>query len=95
MKMTGVEKCPLCGVAHFSFSRICPHFKSETQVRRMLDALTLSPEPREYVEAARNYLRGVVGNIVRAKKQDKVLREKEQVRMTFDYLKNQPCTKTT
>jgi hypothetical protein len=39
----------------------------------MLDALKTSAEPREYVELARSYLRGVVGDLVRRKKveQDK------------------------
>lgn len=36
----------------------------------MLDALKMSTEPREVVEPARNYLRGVIGDLVRKKKRE-------------------------
>ncbi len=37
----------------------------------MLDALKTSTESREYVELARKYLRGVIGDLVRRKKMRK------------------------
>lgn len=42
--------------------------QSETQVRLMLDALKQSTDSRENIERARQYLRGVVGDLVRRKK---------------------------
>jgi chromodomain-helicase-DNA-binding protein 4 len=74
-KRSGVEHCGLCGLAHYGFIQsgseaACPHFSSETQVRLMLDALKMSTEPREIIEPARMYLRGVIGNLVKKKKKD-------------------------
>ncbi|OBT63870.1 hypothetical protein VE03_06637 [Pseudogymnoascus sp. 23342-1-I1] len=74
-KRSGAEHCGLCGLAHYGFIQpgseaACPHFSSETQVRLMLDALKMSTEPRDIVEPARSYLRGVIGNLVRKKKKD-------------------------
>lgn len=40
----------------------------------MLDALKMSTEPKESIEAARNYLRGVIGDLVRKKKREKELK---------------------
>lgn len=42
--------------------------QSEMQVRLMLDALKQSTDSRENIERARQYLRGVVGDLVRRKK---------------------------
>ncbi|KAB2568919.1 Chromatin remodeling factor mit1 [Lasiodiplodia theobromae] len=69
LKLTGVEHCNLCGLAHFGAGRACPHIGSETQVREMLQALKHSAEPRHLVELAVKYLRGVKGNLVQKKKQ--------------------------
>jgi superfamily II DNA or RNA helicase len=71
LKAAGVEHCGLCGLAHFGHSRTCPHIKSETQVREMLEALKNSPEKKELVDAAMKYLRGVKGTLVQQKKRDR------------------------
>lgn len=71
LKAAGVEHCGLCGLAHFGHARTCPHIKSETQVREMLEALKSSPEKKELVEAAIKYLRGVKGHLVQMKKKQK------------------------
>jgi chromodomain-helicase-DNA-binding protein 4 len=71
LKAAGVEHCGLCGLAHFGHSRTCPHIKSETQVRAMLEALRNSNEPKELVDAATKYLRGVKGTLVQQKKRDR------------------------
>ncbi|KAF2036763.1 hypothetical protein EK21DRAFT_106074 [Setomelanomma holmii] len=71
LKAAGVEHCRLCGLAHFGHSRTCPHIKSETQVREMLEALKNSPEKKELVDAAMKYLRGVKGTLVQQKKRDR------------------------
>lgn len=73
LKRAGPEHCNLCGLAHYGTARTCPHLSSETQVRLMLDALKTSTEPRESIEAARSYLRGVIGDLVRKKKREKEL----------------------
>lgn len=71
LKVAGVEHCGLCGLAHYGHSRTCPHIRSETQVREMLEALKSSPEDRELVDAAVKYLRGVKGTLVQQKKRDR------------------------
>jgi len=68
LKIAGVELCPLCGVAHYGIARQCPHIKSETMVRLMLEQLRNSPEDRQIVEAASKYLKGVKGHLVQNKK---------------------------
>ncbi|KFY26250.1 hypothetical protein V493_04199 [Pseudogymnoascus sp. VKM F-4281 (FW-2241)] len=78
-KRAGVEHCGLCGMAHYGFTQsgseaACPSLSSEIQVRLMLDALKTSTEPRETIESARTYLRGVIGNLVK-KKKDQELKE--------------------
>ncbi|KAL1594503.1 hypothetical protein SLS60_010263 [Paraconiothyrium brasiliense] len=71
LKVAGVEHCGLCGLAHYGIARTCPHIKSETQVREMLEALKSSPEKKELVDLAVKYLRGVKGTLVQQKKKDK------------------------
>lgn len=71
LKAAGVEHCGLCGLAHYGHSRTCPHIKSETQVRAMLEALRDSNEPKELVDLASKYLRGVKGTLVQQKKRDR------------------------
>jgi chromodomain-helicase-DNA-binding protein 4 len=68
LKIAGVELCPLCGVAHYGIARQCPHIKSETRVKLMLDQLRNSPEDRQLVDAASKYLKGVKGHLVQNKK---------------------------
>ena len=71
LKVSGVEYCGLCGLAHFGHARTCPHIKSETQVREMLEALRSSPEKKELVDLATKYLRGVKGTLVQQKKRNR------------------------
>ena len=68
LKAAGVERCNLCGLAHYGGGRTCPHLNSELKCRTMLKDLKDSPEPRELKQAAITYLRGVIGNLVRNKK---------------------------
>lgn len=69
LKLAGVEHCGLCGLAHFGHKRTCPHLNSELQVRTMLAELKNSTEQTEDVKRAVDYLRGVLGGIVRKKKE--------------------------
>jgi hypothetical protein len=69
LKLAGVEYCPLCKMAHYGDGPVCPHLKSETQVRLMMEALKKSPEGRDVVEQAMVYLRGRKGHLVRVKKE--------------------------
>lgn len=71
LKAAGVEHCGLCGLAHYGYSRTCPHIRSETQVREMIQALKNSPEKRELIDLAMKYLRGVKGTLVQQKKKDR------------------------
>lgn len=59
LKLAGVEHCGLCGIAHFGYARTCPHLQSEDEVRKMLEALRRSNEPRDLVKEAKRYLYGV------------------------------------
>ncbi|KAG8625334.1 hypothetical protein KVT40_007085 [Elsinoe batatas] len=77
LKKAGLERCNLCGLAHFGHARICPHINSETQVRAMLDALKQSPEQGPLVREARKYLTGVKGTLVQKKKLEEEKRRKE------------------
>ena len=58
LKISGVEHCNLCGLAHDGIARTCPQLNSETQVSVMLEALKNSPERKDLVIAAMKYLRG-------------------------------------
>lgn len=71
LKAAGVEHCGLCGLAHYGQGRTCPHIRSETQVREMLQALKNSPEKKELIDLAIKYLRGVKGALVQQKKRDR------------------------
>lgn len=68
MKLAGPEHCNICGMAHYGHGRVCPHFKSETQVRQMLDTLQHSLEPKYIVDAAKKYLKGLKGHLVQDKR---------------------------
>jgi hypothetical protein len=68
LKAAGTELCPLCALPHYGHARVCPHIKSETMVRLMLETLKNSSEPRYLVDAATKYLRGVKGHLVHSKK---------------------------
>lgn len=63
LKSAGVEHCPLCGLAHYGVRRTCPHFHSEVQISRMLEALKNSTEDREIRNLARSYVGGIKGDL--------------------------------
>ncbi|PGH20764.1 hypothetical protein AJ80_03525 [Polytolypa hystricis UAMH7299] len=69
LKLAGVEHCGLCGIAHFGYSRTCPHLNSEAQVAIMLGSLKESTEQRAVIEEATKYIRGVRGDLVRKMKE--------------------------
>lgn len=68
MKLAGPEHCNICGMAHYGHGRVCPHFKSETQVRQMLETLQHSLEPKYVVDTAKKYLKGLKGHLVQDKR---------------------------
>jgi chromodomain-helicase-DNA-binding protein 4 len=70
LKRAGVEYCGLCGLAHYGFSRICPHINSETQVREMIHAVKLSSEPGHLKAETLKYLTGLKGTLVQKKKKE-------------------------
>ncbi|KAH0300613.1 SNF2 family DNA-dependent chromodomain-containing ATPase, partial [Aureobasidium melanogenum] len=70
LKRAGVEYCGLCGLAHYGFSRICPHINSETQVREMIRAVKLSSEPGHLKSETLKYLTGLKGTLVQKKKKE-------------------------
>ncbi|KAL9088542.1 MAG: hypothetical protein Q9159_003032 [Coniocarpon cinnabarinum] len=77
LKIAGAEICNLCGVAHYGVARTCPHIRSETQVRTMLQALKRSPEDRQLVQEATKYLSGVRGTLAQSKRQKAARQEAE------------------
>ncbi|KAJ5295935.1 hypothetical protein PENANT_c001G08716 [Penicillium antarcticum] len=60
LRRAGYEYCGLCGVAHFSARRVCPHLQSTVQVKRMMAALKASNEDPGLISIARNYLSGIL-----------------------------------
>ncbi|CAD0024507.1 unnamed protein product [Aureobasidium pullulans] len=68
LKLAGVEHCGLCGLAHYGFSRICPHINSETQVREMIQAVKSSSEAGHLKAETMKYLTGLKGTLVQKKK---------------------------
>ena len=70
LKIAGVERCNLCGIAHYGQARSCPHINSEEKVRAMIEALKHSSESRHLVESASKYLKGVKGHLVAKNKKD-------------------------
>ena len=69
----GAEKCGLCGLAHFSISRSCPHFSSEVQLRVMLDSLRTSKEPKPIRQALDDALRRELANRSMRKKNTRIV----------------------
>lgn len=70
LKLAGVEHCGLCGLAHYGFSRICPHINSETQVREMIQAVKSSSEAGHLKAETMKYLTGLKGTLVQKKKKE-------------------------
>lgn len=65
LKLLGGDPCLGCGVAHLKISQYCPHRSPELRLRLMYDKLKKSTESEEFIEAAREYLRGSIGAVVR------------------------------
>ncbi|KAL9000589.1 MAG: hypothetical protein Q9169_000882 [Polycauliona sp. 2 TL-2023] len=65
LKFSGVERCGLCGQAHYGFGKrkACAHLHDLDQCYLMLDALRQSEEPRENKELVKKYLVGIIGNL--------------------------------
>lgn len=68
LHLAGVERCPFCNVAHLGDPKSCPHLKSETQIRRLLEALDKSSEPKDIVDLARKFCVDRLAVIRRGKK---------------------------
>ena len=70
LKHSGVEHCPLCGIAHFGHGRTCPHLNSVTQCRIMLEALKKSSESKPERSMAKRYIVGIINDLNRRKQRD-------------------------
>ena len=68
LKRAGVEKCNLCGLAHYGHGRVCPHQNNIVQCQFMLEALKNSPEPKELKEAAKRRIVGIIGDLKQRKR---------------------------
>jgi hypothetical protein len=73
LQAKGVEYCGLCGLAHFSISRTCPHLSSEIQLRVMLDSLRTSKEPEPIRQALDDALRRELANRFLRKKNTRIV----------------------
>ena len=85
LKLAGVEKCPLCGIAHYGRGRICPHINSITQLQAMHEALKQSPEHPEIKELAKKKVTGLIGSIRqkrRLEEEAKTAKEKQALRQS-------------
>ncbi|KAF3940373.1 hypothetical protein ABW19_dt0202614 [Dactylella cylindrospora] len=71
-----VDKCMLCGIAHFGEGPICPHMSSMTQLTAMLDAIKESNEPAQLQALAKHYLRGRKGALNQNRKMKKAKAER-------------------
>ena len=92
LKLAGVEKCPLCGIAHYGRGRICPHINSITQLQAMHEALKQSPEHPDVKELAKKKVTGLIGSIrqkrrmeeeAKTAKENQALRQSGQTRSNF------------
>ncbi|KAF9891954.1 hypothetical protein FE257_002917 [Aspergillus nanangensis] len=68
LRLAGVEHCGLCGLAHFGYSRTCPHLRSEAQVSLIFRALKNSTEDPQLINQARKYLYGVSKDLAKHKR---------------------------
>ena len=68
LKIAGAKECELCGLAHFGYSRTCPHLNSVTQLRAMLDAIKQSTEPQELKDVAKKKITGIIGDLNQRKR---------------------------
>ena len=65
LKPAGVERCNLCGLAHYGNSNACAHFHSKTQLRAMIESLKQSTESEKEKELAKKVLVGNLGRLQR------------------------------
>ncbi|KAL8775017.1 MAG: hypothetical protein Q9209_000496 [Squamulea sp. 1 TL-2023] len=65
LKFAGVERCGLCGLAHYGFGKrkACTHLHDLDQCYLMLDALRKSEDSREMKDQVKRYLVGIIGNL--------------------------------
>lgn len=68
LKLAGVQKCNLCGIAHFGSPRSCPSLNSEVQLRLMLDALNSSKDSPADVATVKAILTKRLAEVARKKK---------------------------
>lgn len=80
LKLAGVEYCGLCGLAHYGHPQTCPHLKSVSRCRMLLEALKQSPETIAEIEHAKKFLIGNIGDLQRKKreKQEEAKRSNQQ-----------------
>ena len=81
LMLAGVENCELCGIAHYGHQRACPHLKSVTQLRLMVEALKNSPEPQDIKDLAKKRVVGLIGSLNQTKRQKK---EAQRQKENFD-----------
>ncbi|KAI4145892.1 MAG: hypothetical protein LQ341_002239 [Variospora aurantia] len=65
LKVAGLERCGLCGQAHYGagFRKACTHLHSIEQCQLMLEALKSSPDTYEAKGQVKKYLVGIIGNL--------------------------------
>ena len=78
LKVSGVEHCGLCGLAHIGHGRTCPHLNSELQVATLLGTLKESTESHELIDKATKYLRMIRGDLVQRKRLQERKQETQQ-----------------
>ena len=78
LMLAGVERCELCGIAHFGFQRNCPHLTSVTQLRLMMEALKKSTESQEIKDLAKMRIIGLVGSRNQAKRQEQEAKKRRE-----------------
>ncbi|RVD83908.1 uncharacterized protein DFL_005680 [Arthrobotrys flagrans] len=76
LRSVPLERCQLCGIAHFGEGPICPHLNSVTQVTIMLSTIKESNEPAQLQAVAKNYLRNRKGAVVQNRKLKKAKAER-------------------
>ena len=82
LMLAGVERCELCGIAHFGFQRNCPHLTSVTQLRLMMEAIKNSSEPQDIKDLAKKRVVGLIGSINQARRQEnEAKKERESLQL--------------
>ncbi|KAJ6099586.1 hypothetical protein N7467_001121 [Penicillium canescens] len=82
LRRVGYEFCGLCGVAHFSSRRVCPHLQSVVQVERMLAALKASNEDRVLINSAYTYLFSVLSSTAQVERKRAAQLARHQLAVT-------------